>query len=156
MITHSPEETQEVGAFLGSRACVGDVFLLIGDLGAGKTCLTQGIARGLGVKGYVRSPSFVIATRYPGRLALNHVDLYRIEDPVEAWDLGLEEMMAGDGLCVVEWAERASELFPPHSLWINLDYGEAECDRIILFRQGSARQGELLEELSASFREIRA
>jgi tRNA threonylcarbamoyladenosine biosynthesis protein TsaE len=122
ILSHSPEETQEVGRIIGAQARQGDIFLLTGPLGAGKTCLTQGIAWGLGVTEYARSPTFVLMTRYRGRLPLYHVDLYRINDPLEAWDLGLEEQLFGDGVCVVEWADRAREIFPENSLWIALDY----------------------------------
>ena len=122
--TASPEETQALGRLLGENAQPGDVFLLSGPLGAGKTCLTQGIAWGVGVVEYARSPTFVIMTRYLGRLTLYHFDLYRINDPLEAWDLGLDEQIFGDGICVVEWAERAEEVFPQDCLWIDLDYAQ--------------------------------
>lgn len=120
--TASPEETRAVGRVLGEQARAGDVFLLTGPLGAGKTCLTQGIAWGLGVVEYARSPTFVIMTRYRGRLTMYHFDLYRINDPLEAWDLGLDEQLFGDGVSVVEWADRAEEVFPENCLWLHLDY----------------------------------
>lgn len=120
--TSSPEATQQVGRIIGEQAQPGDIYLLTGPLGAGKTCLTQGIAWGLGVVGHPRSPTFVLITRYQGRLTLHHMDLYRISDPQEAWDLGLEEFLVGDGVCVIEWADQAEELFAEDALWINLDY----------------------------------
>ena len=120
--THRPEETQQVGRIIGEQAQPGDVYLLTGPLGAGKTCLTQGIALGLGVTGHVRSPTFVLVTRYQGRLTLHHMDFYRIGDPSEAWDLGLDEYLSGDGVCVIEWADQAAEVFPEEAMWINLDY----------------------------------
>ena len=129
--TASPEETRAVGRVLGEQARAGDVFLLTGPLGAGKTCLTQGIAWGLGVSEYARSPTFVIMTRYRGRLTMYHFDLYRINDPLEAWDLGLDEQLFGDGVSVVEWADRAEEVFPEECLWIHLDYApDAGCRKI--------------------------
>ncbi len=109
---------------MGELAQPGDIYLLTGPLGAGKTCLTQGIARGLEVSGYVRSPTFVLMSRYRGRLPLYHVDLYRLGGPEEAWDLGLDEQLFGGGVCVVEWADRASDLFPEEGLWVGLDYVE--------------------------------
>lgn len=121
--THSPEQTQQVGRIIGEQAQPGDIYLLVGPLGAGKTCLTQGIAWGLGVTGHTRSPTFVLMTRYQGRLTLHHMDLYRIGDPLEAWDLGLDEYLSGDGVCVIEWADQAEEVFPEDALWINFDYG---------------------------------
>lgn len=131
--TAAPEETREVGRILGAQAAAGAVFLLTGPLGAGKTCLTQGLAWGLGVAEYARSPTFVIMTRYRGRLPLYHFDLYRINDPLEAWDLGLDEQLFGDGVCVVEWADRAEELFPAEALWIHLDYAAVAGGRTIAF-----------------------
>ena len=123
--THRPEETQRVGRIIGEQAQPGDVYLLTGPLGAGKTCLTQGLALGLGVPGHVRSPTFVLMTRYQGRLTLHHMDFYRIGDPSEAWDLGLDEYLSGDGVCVIEWADQAAEVFPEEAMWINLDYSSA-------------------------------
>ena len=121
--TNTPEETRRIGEVIGQSAAPGDIYLLTGPLGAGKTCLTQGIARGLGVDGYARSPTFVLITRYRGRLILHHADLYRIDHPAEAWDLGLEDIMsAGEDILIVEWADRAEEIFPNEALWIDLDY----------------------------------
>lgn len=145
----SPEETQAVGRLLGEQAQPGDVFLLSGPLGAGKTCLTQGIAWGLGVAEYARSPTFVIMTRYLGRLTLYHFDLYRINDPLEAWDLGLDEQLFGDGACVVEWAERAEEVFPPECLWIDLDYAAEGDGRTITITDPPARYLPMLESLKS-------
>ncbi len=137
--TNSPEQTQAVGRSIGEQAQAGDIYLLTGSLGAGKTCLTQGIAWGLGVPGYARSPTFVLMTRYQGRMVLHHVDLYRIGDSEEAWDLGLEEQLAGNGVCVVEWADRAAEIFPPDCLWIELSYGDSvDCRDITLEISGES------------------
>lgn len=121
--TNTAEETRRVGQIIGENASPGDVYLLTGPLGAGKTCLTQGIARGLDVDGYARSPTFVLMTRYQGRLTLHHADLYRIYHPAEAWDLGFDDIVAaGQDVLIVEWADRADELFPEDALWIDLDY----------------------------------
>ena len=125
--TNTAEETRRVGQIIGESASPGDVYLLTGPLGAGKTCLTQGIARGLDVDGYARSPTFVLMTRYQGRLILHHADLYRIDHPAEAWDLGFEDIVsAGEDVLIVEWADRADELFPDDALWIDLDYAVDE------------------------------
>lgn len=147
--SESPEKTQAIGRLLGERAQPGDVFLLSGPLGAGKTCLTQGIAWGLGVVEYARSPTFVIMTRYLGRLTLYHFDLYRINDPLEAWDLGLDEQLFGDGACVVEWAERAEEVFPLECLWIDLEYAEEGDGRTITIADPPARYLPMLESLKS-------
>ena len=161
--TSTPEETQQVGSIIGQEARAGDIYLLTGPLGAGKTCLTQGISRGLGVPGYARSPTFVLMTRYPGRLTLHHLDLYRINDPLEAWDLGLDEQLLGDGVCVVEWADRAEEVFPTDALWIHLDYLQGtregplreEGVRTIAFGKHSSRYDDLLELLAKTFAGLR-
>ena len=121
--TETADETRQVGKTIGETAGPGDIYLLTGPLGAGKTCLTQGIASGLGAPGYARSPTFVLVTRYQGRLTIHHADLYRIDHPAEAWDLGLEDVIAGgEDVLIVEWADRAAEIFPPDALWIGLDY----------------------------------
>ncbi|MGZ3665085.1 MAG: tRNA (adenosine(37)-N6)-threonylcarbamoyltransferase complex ATPase subunit type 1 TsaE [Ktedonobacterales bacterium] len=102
----SLEETQRLGMLLGALARAGDVILLDGDLGAGKTAFTQGIGLGLGVAATINSPTFTILKEYQGRLPLYHFDLYRIDDPDEIASLGFDEYFDGDGVCVVEWAER--------------------------------------------------
>ena len=125
--TDTAAATRRVGQVIGEFAAPGDVYLLTGPLGAGKTCLTQGIARGLDVDGYARSPTFVLMTRYQGRLTLHHADLYRINHPAEAWDLGIEDIIsAGEDVLIVEWADRADEIFPDDALWIELDYAVDE------------------------------
>ncbi len=136
VLSHSPEETWEVGRHLGRNAVAGDIFLLIGPLGAGKTCLTQGIAWGLDVPGYARSPTFVLVTRHVGRMILHHMDLFRIESPEEAWDLGMEELLSysapSDGVCVIEWADKFEELFPENSVTVSLaPLGELTSERQI-------------------------
>ena len=147
----SPAETQAVGEAIGARAQPGDAYLLTGMLGAGKTCLTQGIGRGLGVPGYVRSPTFVITARHRGRLLLYHLDLYRIGGPSEAWDLGLDEQLFGEGVCVVEWADRAADLFPPGCCWISLEYGPGDDCRDLTFSAESPRYAALLQGLAGAF-----
>jgi tRNA threonylcarbamoyladenosine biosynthesis protein TsaE len=103
--TNSPAETEEVGKRLGERLQTGDVVLLIGELGAGKTTFVRGVAQGTGSYAPVASPTFQLVRIYPGRVQLAHVDLYRVENSAELRDLGLEEL-AGQGAVVVEWGER--------------------------------------------------
>ena len=146
--TYSPEQTQSIGRIIGEKARPGDVYLLSGPLGAGKTCLTQGLARGLGVEGYVRSPTFVLMTRHHGRLMLHHIDLYRIGSPAEAWDLGLDEQLFDSGVCVIEWAERAEELLPEDALWLEFSYGESGDEREIVLDTESSRYDALMAELA--------
>ncbi|MBI2847573.1 MAG: tRNA (adenosine(37)-N6)-threonylcarbamoyltransferase complex ATPase subunit type 1 TsaE [Chloroflexi bacterium] len=122
IVTNSPEETQELGRRIGELAQPGDVFLLVGNLGAGKTCLTQGIAWGLGIREYAMSPSFVIVREIHGRLPLYHIDLYRLERLEETMDLGLDDYLWGRGVSVVEWAERALHILPREHLLVRIDY----------------------------------
>jgi len=121
IISHSPEETQALGRKLGGLAKEGDVLLLVGGLGTGKTCLVQGLAQGLGIREYALSPSFVIVRIYQGRLPLYHLDFYRLEEK-EVLDLGLEEYLSAQGITAVEWAERGQELWPPEYLLISMDF----------------------------------
>ena len=145
--TDGPEQTRRLGRAVGESARAGDVYLLSGPLGAGKTCFTQGLAQGLGVEGYVRSPTFVLMTRHEGRLTLHHIDLYRIGSPAEAWDLGLDEQLFDSGVCVIEWAERAEELLPEDALWLEIGYGESEGCREIVMESDSPRFASLISEI---------
>ena len=106
IISPAPEETFRLGAFLGKHVTNGSVIALSGELGSGKTCLAQGIARGLKVPEdlYVTSPSYTLVNEYPGRLRLFHVDLYRIENIAEIDEIGLDEIMGCDDVTVIEWA----------------------------------------------------
>ncbi|MFC2016381.1 tRNA (adenosine(37)-N6)-threonylcarbamoyltransferase complex ATPase subunit type 1 TsaE [Chloroflexota bacterium] len=122
LTSHSPEQTQKLGMRIGELALPGDVFLLAGDLGTGKTCLTQGIAWGLEIKEYTLSPSFVIMRELYGRLPLYHMDLYRLDRIEESMDLGLDDYLYGRGVCVVEWAEKALSILPPEHLLIKIGY----------------------------------
>ncbi|MBI2170787.1 MAG: tRNA (adenosine(37)-N6)-threonylcarbamoyltransferase complex ATPase subunit type 1 TsaE [Chloroflexi bacterium] len=135
IITRSPQETQALGEALGVAAQPGDLFLLSGPLGAGKTCLVQGIARGLGVREPVRSPTFVLATHHPGRLTLFHIDLYRLDNPLEAEDLGLDDYMEG---------------FPRERLLVELEHLGPEERRIRLRPQGK-RYVALLQGLRGRY-----
>ena len=125
--THSPEETRKLGTYLGELARPGDIYLLSGNLGVGKTCLTQGIAWGLGSREYALSPSFVLMREIEGRLPLYHIDLYRLDHIEEIADLGLDDYLYGRGVCVIEWAERGLSVLPSEYLMIKIDYlGDTE------------------------------
>lgn len=121
LTAHSADATRAIGARLGQAARPGDVIALSGDLGAGKTCLVQGLAAGLGVGGPVTSPTFVLVAEYAGRLPLYHVDLYRTERLEEIRALGLEEMFDGDGVTVVEWAEKADPILPARTIRVRIE-----------------------------------
>lgn len=131
-----------LGVQLGKMAKAGDIFLLIGDLGTGKTCLTQGIARGLGVKDYVSSPSFVLVKEYYGRLPLYHIDLYRL-NVGEVEDLGLEEYLYGKGVCVIEWAEKAFGILPQEQISVKIEH-LSETERKIYLELRDKRYLEIL------------
>lgn len=120
MITRSPEQTFALGAIIGAAAGPGTIICLFGDLGSGKTKLTQGIAAGLSVPDTytVTSPTFTYVNEYPGRLPLYHIDLYRISSPDEMFDLGWEEYIWADGVVAVEWAERAGGYLPERRIEI--------------------------------------
>lgn len=137
--TSGAEETQKVGMELGAHLLPGTVVGLIGALGSGKTCLAQGICRGLGVEEYVTSPSFVLIHEYEGRLPVYHFDLYRLREAEELFDLGYEEYFYGDGVCLVEWAERAASLWPEDAVEVHLNDLGAEMREIVL----SDRTGKL-------------
>lgn len=117
LVTHSAMETRQLGMKLAALLRPGDTVLLKGGLGAGKSELARGIARGLGIAGPVPSPSFTILNAYDeGRLPLYHFDWYRIEDPAEISEMGLEEMIGGDGVALIEWSEKAPDCLPKNVL----------------------------------------
>ena len=122
--THSPEETQAIGRQIGETLKVGDVIALIGDLGAGKTCLTQGIARGVGIAAHeiVNSPSYTLINEYAGEIPIYHIDLYRLKHHGEIVDLGLEEFLEGNGICIIEWADRMSNLLSANHIQITMTW----------------------------------
>ena len=146
--SHSLEQTQLLGSYLGELAQKADIFLLIGELGTGKTCLVQGIARGLDVKEYAFSPSFVILREYHGRLPLYHIDFYRLDHIEEIAALGLEEYFYGDGICVVEWAENGLQVVPRDNLLITIHYIPAsETGRSICLKPQGEHYYEIIKQL---------
>jgi tRNA threonylcarbamoyladenosine biosynthesis protein TsaE len=120
IVTNSVEETIELGARFGEQLQSGDVVALIGNLGSGKTHFTRGICRGLQVTQPVTSPTFVLINEYRGRLPVYHFDFYRLESEAEIWDLGIEDYLSGDGVCVIEWAERGLKRLPENRIEIHL------------------------------------
>lgn len=120
VVSRSAEETQALGERLGARLGRGDVVACIGPLGAGKTCFLQGLARGLGVTADVTSPTFVLVNQYRGRLPVYHVDAYRTGSLAELVDLGLEEMLHGEGVTIIEWADKLLPLLPPRTITVTI------------------------------------
>jgi len=145
----SPSDTKRLGERLSRHLQPGDVILLQGDLGAGKTCLAQGIGRGLRVKEPVKSSSFVLVNEYDGRLHVYHADLFRLTDPQQVFELALEEN-AAEGLLLVEWPEVAPQELPPEHLLVRFEIIDAKTRRITLTAQG-VRYEDVLRALSAPY-----
>jgi tRNA threonylcarbamoyladenosine biosynthesis protein TsaE len=147
VVTSSPEETWRIGEMLGSKLGPGDTVCLYGDLGAGKTSLTYGIALGLHVKErYITSPTFTFVNEYEGRVPFYHIDLYRLKGVEELEGIGFEEYIDSDGVTVIEWAERAEDALPDECLSVYLNYVD-ENKREIAFLGEGGRYEKLVEEL---------
>jgi tRNA threonylcarbamoyladenosine biosynthesis protein TsaE len=119
-VTRSVEETQALGETLGATLGSGAVVACMGDLGAGKTAFLQGVARGLGVESAVTSPTFVLVNVYRGRLPVHHLDAYRTDSLTEILELGLEEMLDGEGVTFVEWADKMLPLLPARTVIVRI------------------------------------
>jgi tRNA threonylcarbamoyladenosine biosynthesis protein TsaE len=117
----TPEDTAAAGAALGRTLGPGDVVALYGELGAGKTCFTQGLVRGLDVLAQATSPTFVLVNEYRGRLPVHHVDAYRTSSLTELVDLGLLDLLGGDGVSILEWADKAEPLLPARTVRVRID-----------------------------------
>jgi tRNA threonylcarbamoyladenosine biosynthesis protein TsaE len=117
----SPEATAAAGEALARELGPGDVVALYGDLGAGKTCFVQGLVRGLGASAQATSPTFVLVNEYRGRLPIHHVDCYRTASLTELMDLGLLDLMGGDGVTLIEWADRAEPLLPARAVRVRIE-----------------------------------
>lgn len=111
-LSHHETETEQAGELLARRLRAGDVVAYLGDLGAGKTAFTRGLARGLGFQGRVTSPTFTIVNEYEGRIPLFHFDMYRLGNEDELFDIGWEDYLARGGVCAVEWSERIAGALP--------------------------------------------
>jgi tRNA threonylcarbamoyladenosine biosynthesis protein TsaE len=153
-VIHSsaPEETRAAGDTLGRvlvrRGGAGAVVALVGPLGTGKTCFVQGLARGLGVSGYVRSPTFILVHEYQGPVPLYHVDLYRVARS-DLEGLGLEEILDGEGVTAIEWADHAESVLPSEHLRVEFAFGEGESDRLLRLGARGDRYLGILEDVAA-------
>ncbi|MDQ0254170.1 tRNA threonylcarbamoyladenosine biosynthesis protein TsaE [Evansella vedderi] len=143
-ISNSPSETQLLAEKIANFLRQGDLLTLEGDLGAGKTSFSKGIAKGLGVKGNVNSPTFTIIKEYMGRLPFYHMDAYRLEDDSE--DLGLEEYFEGDGVTVVEWPSMIEDQLPPHRLDITIKH-LGETSRSFTFKALGEHYNSICKEI---------
>ena len=131
-VTNSERETEELGARLAGRLGPGAVIAFTGDLGAGKTAFTRGLARGLGISDRVTSPTFTIVNEYEGgRLPLFHFDMYRLDSADELFHIGWEDYLARGGICAVEWSENVAEAIEPDAVRVSIRRGDGEDDRIL-------------------------
>ena len=157
--TFSVEETRSLASLLSKVFQAGDVVVLSGDLGAGKTAFTQGLGLGLGVEHPVTSPTFTLANKYEGELILNHLDVYRLEHFQEVEELGLSELIDSNSLTVIEWGNVISSVLTEGYLEISLSLGESLDERTIEFRligqQWVGRESELVSLVSSFSKESR-
>jgi len=146
--SESAEQTLAIGFAVGKKAGEGDIFALSGELGAGKTCFTGGLARGLGVsEDYtITSPTFTLINEYPGRCRLHHFDVYRLNQIGELDDLGYDEYVSGKGVVAIEWAEKIAEALPSGTVFINFSYVD-ENSRIISISGPQKRVRELVKDI---------
>tara|TARA_B100000029_G_scaffold93724_1_gene83820 strand:+ start:18380 stop:18862 length:483 start_codon:yes stop_codon:yes gene_type:complete len=135
--TSNSDETLLFGRKLGETLVGDELFLLVGSLGAGKTTMTQGIANGLGVNEYTKSPTFVLVNEYEGRVPLVHADLYRVVQTEEAWLLGLDDYMFTGAVVIVEWGDRAQDIFPDDHIVITIEVVSDDVRDIIIESKGS-------------------
>ena len=127
IISHSAEETYRAGCLFSAHARLGDVFALIGELGAGKTQWVKGLAAGLGSRAVVTSPTFTLIHEYAGgRMPLYHIDCYRLERPEELLAIGMDDYLDGRGVLVIEWADKFPELIPATARWVRFKIGEGD------------------------------
>ena len=135
-LSHSTQETEAIGEELAQKLRGGDVLAFTGSLGMGKTAFTRGLARGLGCRGRVTSPTFTIVNEYEGRTPLFHFDMYRLGSSDELFDIGWEDYLTRGGVCAVEWSERVDDAMPADTLWVDIARGTGESDRIITITGG--------------------
>jgi len=148
VVTQNPDQTMRLGRLLGEILPPGSFIALVGSLGAGKTLLTKGLARGLGVEDdrEVTSPSFVLVNEYRGRIPVYHLDLYRLDSYAEVEGIGWDEFVAGPGVTLVEWADKVAEELPEERIEIHLQWAGEEKRRLVF--SGKGRPGQtLIEEL---------
>jgi tRNA threonylcarbamoyladenosine biosynthesis protein TsaE len=147
VLSKSPEETTELGNILGGILVPGDIVALTGKLGAGKSVIARGILRSLGVEGDIPSPSFVLVAQYEGRMPANHLDFYRLGSLDEALGLGLEDLLGGDSVSVMEWADRVEGLLPQSRFDVMLEPGTGIEDRLITIRSADPASRERMVAL---------
>jgi tRNA threonylcarbamoyladenosine biosynthesis protein TsaE len=142
-ISASTDETRAIAAALSSALQGGDIVVLSGDLGAGKTAFVQGAAEGLGVRAHVTSPSFVLVREYAGRARVVHVDVYRLSSLQELIDLGYEELFAPDAVTFIEWGDAVSGALPDDRVEVDLRASDDETRRITISARGPTARARL-------------
>lgn len=145
--TKSSDETERIGFKLGSLLKRGSIVLVSGDLGVGKTVLTKGIAKGMGIDDYVTSPTFMIVNEHMGEIPLYHFDVYRIDDYRELYDIGYEEYFYGDGVCVIEWPEKIMPLIPEENIFIHIYMGDSFDERVVEIDSNGTKYDEVIKEM---------
>lgn len=148
--TRSAEETRRVAAAVAALVRVGDLLLLAGELGAGKTAFVQGFGQALGVEQRITSPTFTLANRYQGRILVHHLDVYRLEQLDEIVDLGIDELLDDRAVTVVEWGDAIAPALPADHLEIRLGFGAGDDDRSIVIRPTGPRWAGRQAELRAA------
>lgn len=148
LTSEGADETIRIGQAIGRFLQKGDIVALIGELGSGKTCITQGIARGINVPEsyYVTSPTFTLINEYPGKIPLYHLDIYRLSGSQDLIDMGYEEYFYGDGVIIIEWAEKIRDILTDDTLFIHLIYVD-ENTRTIKISGNEKRSAALFKEL---------
>jgi tRNA threonylcarbamoyladenosine biosynthesis protein TsaE len=146
IISKSADRTREIASLIGGKLRKGDILALSGELGSGKTCFTGGLARGLDVseKYQITSPTFTLINEYPGRCKLYHFDVYRLNGYSDFEDLGYEEYFSGDGIVVIEWAEKIVQILPNDTIFISFEYLD-ENRRKIIMKGSKSRLKELID-----------
>jgi tRNA threonylcarbamoyladenosine biosynthesis protein TsaE len=142
------KDTEEFGIKLGKLLKPGDIVCLNGDLGAGKTTMAKAIGIGLDVDEYITSPSFTLINQYRGRMIVYHFDVYRLEYVDELFDLGFDEYFYGDGVCIIEWAERIKRFLPEDRVDIDIKKTDNYDERILHISGNGSRYKEIIEELN--------
>ena len=144
--TFSQDETEKFGYELGIKAEPGQIYCLSGDLGVGKTVFTKGFAKGLDIDEHITSPTFTIINEYHGRLPLYHFDVYRIGSSDEMYDIGYEEYINGEGVCIIEWANLIEDILPDEYLHIELKY--KDMSREMILNPVGEKYEKIVEELT--------
>jgi tRNA threonylcarbamoyladenosine biosynthesis protein TsaE len=150
VVSSNPEETFFIGKIIGEHLTKGDVLALMGELGTGKTCFTHGVARGMGVPERFRitSPSFTLINEYEGRMNLYHFDLYRLQGSQDMGDLGYEEYLFGEGVSVIEWADKIKDVISQEALRISFKYLDENRREIVISGQ-KKRIAQILNALKS-------